>query len=141
MTMDPQALATGAEVEYWAGLLEGEVRLPRCEACGRWHWPAVWRCGDCGSWERAWYAVPPVGTVYSWTRTWHRFQGLDDLEPPFVTVLTTLDGGGHARLPGVLEGDETALAIGARVAGRVASTGWQGRVLPALRWTLEVDRG
>ena len=125
----------GAEGRYWDALAEGRLELPRCAGCGRWHWPAVWRCGDCGSWEHGWTATRLAGSVFSWTRTWHKFGGAEGLETPFVTALVTL-ADAPVRLLGVVEGDETALRIGAPVSGRVGRTPFGEAAIPAIRWSL-----
>ena len=125
----------GAEGRYWDALAEGRLELPRCAGCGRWHWPAVWRCGDCGSWEHDWTATRLAGSVFSWTRTWHKFGGAEGLETPFVTVLVTL-ADAPVRLLGVVEGDETSLRIGAPVSGRVGRTPFGEAAIPAIRWSL-----
>lgn len=100
-------------------------------------WPAVWRCGDCGSWEHAWFDVEPVGQVYTWSRTWHRFPGLESLGAPFISLVVTIDGTDGRRLTGILEGDDAAIRIDARVRGRIATVEVAGRVVPALRWRVE----
>jgi uncharacterized protein len=125
----------GAEGPYWLALAEGRLVLPRCEGCGTWHWPAVWRCGDCGSWQHSWHEQPLAGRVFAWTRTHHRFAGTEGLALPYVTALVLLDSV-PIRLVGLVEGDETALATDARVTGRAARTAFGGETIPSIRWTL-----
>jgi uncharacterized protein len=126
----------GADGPYWTALAEGRLLLPRCTLCRRWHWPAVFRCGACGTWEPKWEPAEMRGAIYAWTRTWHAFGGTEGLEVPFVSVLVNLPRAGDVRLLGLLEGDATALSIGAAVQGRVVSATIGGRTMPALRWTL-----
>jgi uncharacterized protein len=137
MQTQPQMVTgqLGAEGPYWLALAEGRLVLPRCEGCGTWHWPAVWRCGDCGSWQHAWHEQPLAGTVFAWTRTHHRFSGTEGLALPYVTALVLLDTV-PIRLIGLLEGDESALATDARVTGRAARTAFGGETIPSIRWTL-----
>ncbi len=125
----------GAEGPYWDALAAGQLVLPRCEGCGKWHWPAVWRCGECGSWDHGWHEQPFAGTIYTWTRTHHRFAGTEGLDLPFVTALVLLDNV-PIRLNGLLEGPELALAIGARVTGRASATRFGTDTIPSIRWTL-----
>ena len=125
----------GAEGRYWRALIEGHLELPRCAGCGHWHWPAVWRCGRCGSWEHDWRPQPLAGAIFSHTRTHHPFGGTEAFAKPFTTVLVALDSV-PVRLIGVLEGDETGLAIGAPVTGRVDRTRFDQAEIPALRWSL-----
>ena len=134
--IDAAALTSGADQAYFEGLAEGEVRLQVCKGCGKHHWPAVFRCPDCGSWDQAWKPVAPRGRIYSWTRTWHAFTGLEAFKPPFVSLVVRLYDVPSVRLLGVLEGNETGLEIGAPVSGRVHSISFQGAVIPALVWSL-----
>lgn len=74
------------------------------------------------------------GKIYTWTRTWHGFGGLEALDKPFVSVVVALDGGGGARLMGILDGDTEGVAIGQAVVGGVAETPFGGEAVPAIRW-------
>ena len=130
---DAAALSTGADGPYWSALLEGRLQLQRCAACKQWHWPAVWRCSHCGSWEQSWEDVSLRGKVYSWTRTWHAFAGIEHLAKPFVIAVVKLDGGGGARLVGIVD-DNADVAIGDAVAGCVGETPYDGASIPALKW-------
>ena len=125
----------GAEGRYWDALLEGHLELPRCKSCDHWHWPAVWRCGECGSWDQEWVEQLLTGTIFSWTRTHHAFGGTEGIEKPFVSVLATLDSV-PVRLIGLLKGEETNLAIGAKVSGNIGKTQFGENQIPAIRWSL-----
>lgn len=134
---NPAARAvTGADQGYWQALAEGRLDLPRCAGCGRWHWPAVWRCGECGSWEHAWVPVPLTGEIFTWTRTWHPFGGLEEIGVPFVTAVVALDDAPPLRMVGIYD-DGGEIAIGLRVEGRVGQTPFGGQSVPALRWRRE----
>ncbi|PKP82740.1 MAG: DNA-binding protein [Alphaproteobacteria bacterium HGW-Alphaproteobacteria-18] len=126
--------STGADGPYWDGLARGQLMLPVCGGCGRWHWPAVWRCGDCGSWDHGWQQVVPAGRIYSWTRNWHPFGGLESLKVPFLIGIIELEAAGGARLMGLVEEAGTPVKIGAPVAGTFGSTMYAGRAVPAIHW-------
>jgi uncharacterized OB-fold protein len=132
-------ISTGADQPYWDALAEGRLEMPRCAGCGRWQWPAVWRCGECGSWEQTWHELPLRGEVYTWTRTWHPFGGAEDIGVPFVSLVVRLPQAGDRRLVGILEGDSAGLSIGAAVTGSVSATRVWNDDIPAIRWRL--DRG
>jgi uncharacterized OB-fold protein len=121
--MERQIIRGGiaADEAYWDFLDQGEFRLPRCADCKRWMWPANFRCGECGSWEQEWVEREKAGTVYSWTRTWYPFEHVEaraeDL--PYSVALVEVPDSGGARVIGVVQGDETGLHVGARVAGTI----------------------
>ena len=125
----------GAEGRYFDALIEGRLELPRCEGCGLWHWPAVWRCGECGSSAQTWHQRELKGSVFTYTRTHHPFGGTEGLTIPFTTLLVSIDDT-TIRLVGVLEGPEEGLRIGALVAGRIDRTTFGTAEIPSLRWRL-----
>lgn len=128
------ALSVGAEAEYWDGLLAGELLLQRCADCRAWHWPAVFRCAACGSWEHIWEKAALTGQVYSWTRSWHPFGGLEAIDKPFVIAVVQLDGGGRARLVGIMD-DPGGVRIGQPVTGRITATPFGDGAVPSIRWS------
>ncbi len=134
-------VSAGADQPYWDGLAEGRLVMPHCAGCGRWHWPAVWRCGDCGSWDQAWTSLDPAGSIYTWTRTWHPFPGTEALGSPFVSLVVEIAGAQGRRLTGLLEGDDRRLAIGARVRGRLTENQVAGRSIPSIRWRIVDENG
>jgi uncharacterized protein len=125
----------GAEGPYWDALSEGQLLLPSCRDCGTWHWPAVWRCGACGSWQQDWHELRLTGSVFTWTRTHHRFGGTEGLALPYVTALVSL-ADVPVRLQGLIEGDEADLHIGAAVTGRIDRTRFGDEHIPSIRWSL-----
>ena len=140
MTLPHPRISGGiaADEAYWAGLEAGEFRLPRCAGCGRWTWPAHFRCGRCGSWEFDWNKVEPDGVVYSWTRTWYAFDRTKEraADVPYVVVLAEVAGAGGARVLGVLDGDDAGLKIGAAVRGTILPAQDKAKGYPSLVWSL-----
>lgn len=128
----------GADDEYWRGLEQGEFKLPRCTGCGRWTWPAHYRCGKCGSWDFEWIRLEPVGTVYSWTRSWYAFDRVKEraADVPYVTILAEIPAAGGARVMGVLHGNEDGLRIGAPVRGVIAPPSEKSKGYPSILWEL-----
>ena len=131
----PAELADGPEAPWWQGLAAGRLMMPRCRDCGRWYWPAVYRCGACGSWEQGWEAVAPRGVIYTWTRTHQNFQGLDRIRHPFASVVVTVDDVG-VQLMGMLAlaAADTPVAIGDRVTGRFDWIEARRGTIPVLVW-------
>jgi hypothetical protein len=52
------------DVPFYRGLLEGELRLNRCDDCGEWHTPPRAFCPACWSERVAARPVSGRGTVY-----------------------------------------------------------------------------
>ena len=124
----------GADNEYWNGLERGVLRVQQCTSCGQWHIPAVWRCGECSSWELSWKTVEPKGKVYAWTRTWHQFGAPPELGLPFVIATVELEGTGGRRLFGSMVDPGVEICIGLPVVGEIIQTTFEGETIPALRW-------
>lgn len=126
----------GADRAYWDALASGVVKMQQCAGCEKWNWPAVWRCGECGSWEHRWSEVEPKGRIFSWTRTWHDFGAPAELGLPFVSVVVELDGAGGKRLIGTLSDQDAEIKIGQAVIGEIQPVSFEGESIPALRWRL-----
>jgi uncharacterized OB-fold protein len=132
----------GADEEYWLALERSEFRAPRCSECEQWMWPAQFRCGKCGSWEIAWDQIEPLGTIYTWTRN-HAISDAvkerrEDL--PFVTILVELPQAGLIRVPGVLEGSEEGLYIGASVTGNIRPADEKTKNYATMVWRLADEK-
>jgi uncharacterized OB-fold protein len=122
---------------HFEGLGKGQVRIPRCDKCQHWTWPAEWRCGECGSWDFHWETVEnPEGVIYAWTRTHYSFSDTFKDMLPFVSVLVELPNAGKKRLVGILVGDTTGVKIGARVKPEFQKPSERTHNLPALWWRL-----
>lgn len=128
--------AAAADAPYWEALAEGRLVMQHCQGCGEWKWPAVSRCGDCGTWHPVWEEIPLTGVVFSWTKNWQPFGGTEGIGVPFVSVLAALPQAGNKRLLGLFEGDDSKLDIDLPLKGRVDRTSFAGEQIPAIRWSL-----
>lgn len=137
MADEAVSFTSGADQPFFEGLMRGEVCVPACKGCGRWHWPAVFRCSDCGSWDMTWKSVSPKGCIYAWTRTWHKFAGAEAFVPPYVSVVVELSDAPGVRLLGTLAGTDGSFGIGSPVRGRPAAVQSGGVAVPTLSWELE----
>ena len=128
-------LHDGPDRPYWVALSNGRLELPRCATCGTWQWPAVDRCGACGSDNIIWVEREMKGTVFSWTRTWHRFGLTEGLDLPFISIVASVADCG-VRLLGRLEDDiDTDPAIDAPITGHIGATRVLDRDIPTIIWT------
>lgn len=131
---------------YWEGLEDGVLQLPRCSGCSRSRWESIggvlgWptvRCGNCGTWDMDWVAVPMTGTIYSWGRSNQVFGGMEARRDqiPYVTLDVELDAPEGPRVLGVLKGPADELRVGARVTGSIDPPSVVTKGYAGLRWTL-----
>lgn len=130
----------GLDAPHWEGLKDGKLLLQRCLSCARWVWSPRPICPSCHSFEIAWEAVEPVGTVYSWTRTWQPFTRESTGHLPYTVVLVELPDAGSSRVLGVLaHADGVTPTIGATVYGKIEQP-LDERHWPLMRWYLDGDQ-
>ncbi|MFL6206325.1 MAG: Zn-ribbon domain-containing OB-fold protein [Acidimicrobiales bacterium] len=98
---------------FWAGLGDGRLLLPVCDACGHHIWyPRGW-CPVCGNDEVTWTEHSGRGTVYARTIL-HRSMGPWAEAAPFVIAYVELDEGPRV-LTNVVVEEPTDVAVGAAV--------------------------
>lgn len=130
----------GLDAAHWDGLLAGELRLQRCRHCAAWIWAPLPICPSCHSFDLAWEAVEPVGTIYSWTRTWQPFTPEASGHLPYVNVLVELPAAGNRRIVGVLaHADGSTPRIGAAVRGTIESPPDDAH-WPLVRWEITEEQ-
>jgi len=98
---------------FWSALESGELRLPRCAACGLWRWYPLETGPHCSGATTEWASLPGTGTVFTYTTVRRPFLPEATLEEvPFVVVLVDLDGADGVRLLGNLaEGVEPRIGM------------------------------
>ena len=80
---------------YWQAAHQRELKLPRCEACAKFHFYPRSACPHCGSTKLAWHKVSGKGEVYSFTVV-HRAPSKGFAEQvPYVVAVVTLAEGPH----------------------------------------------
>ena len=89
----------GPTAEYWAGASRGELRIPRCEGCGRWCWYPRERCRHCDGRAFRWETTSGRGTLFSWVVVTHPFLPQFADLVPFVPALVALDEDAAVRIP------------------------------------------
>jgi len=97
----------------WERAIEaGELRFPRCDACGRWNWYPLPRCRSCGADAQRWTAVAPKGILYSWTRVHRAFARESVADLPYVTGIVDITGAPGVRLVCLQQAGENSPRIG-----------------------------
>lgn len=111
----PRPKLDGPEKPFWDGLREGEIRVQRCENCGRHRFPASRYCPHCHSPEFQWEAVAGEGEVESFC-VFHKayFPGFVP-EMPYAVLQVKLDSGVRFFSNPAKGEDKNALAVGTRV--------------------------
>jgi uncharacterized protein len=80
---------------YWEAAARGELQLPRCTACSRFHFYPRATCPHCGADTLTWQAVSGAGEVYSFTVVQRApSKGFETLVP-YVVAVVALDEGPH----------------------------------------------
>jgi uncharacterized OB-fold protein len=97
----PQRLAAKPEPRpsvtsqpFWTGCAAGELRLPRCRACGTVHFYPRPACPGCGGDDLEWIVASGRGTVHSTTVVHRSFWGdAWAADVPYEVALIRLDEG------------------------------------------------
>lgn len=85
---------------FWAGTAAGELRIQRCEGCGRLRHPPGPRCPACGAAKPGYQVAAGTGQIYSYVV--HHHPPVPGKQLPFVVALVTLTEG--VRMVGELLG-------------------------------------
>jgi uncharacterized OB-fold protein len=85
--------------EFWAGAARGELRIPRCDSCGRLRWYPEEQCRHCKGEPFTWETMSGRGTLFSWVVVTHPFLPQFGELVPFVPALVALDEDPSVRIP------------------------------------------
>lgn len=93
MTMKrPDRILGPGHDEFWQWCERQELRLQRCDDCGKLAWPVVQRCEHCGNQRFQWQAMSGKGRLVSWCRfDQDYYRGT--LKLPYWTILVELEEG------------------------------------------------
>jgi len=81
---------------FWDGCRAGELRIPRCERCGRWVWYPAPVCPDCDGERHVWTATAGRASLFTWVTVHRAF--LPGYRVPYVTALVALAEDPRVRL-------------------------------------------
>jgi len=87
---------------FWEGCRAGQLRIPRCQDCGRFVWYPASTCPGCGGVRHAWTPVSGRGRVFTWVRVHRAFLPGYAAHVPFVTALVELEEDARVRLATIL---------------------------------------
>jgi uncharacterized OB-fold protein len=78
---------------FWEGTRQHELRLQRCNVCGRHWFPPAYRCPSCLSTDYAWVRASGRGRIWSWIRMWQRYFPAFEAELPYNVAYVELEEG------------------------------------------------
>jgi uncharacterized OB-fold protein len=87
---------------FWAGLAAGELRIQRCQDCGRRRLPPRPMCPYCHSLRSEWESIAPTGTIWSFVVVHPPVLPVFAAATPYNVINVTLDADPTIRLIGNL---------------------------------------
>ena len=75
---------------FWDGLAGGELRVQRCEGCGRHRFPPMPSCPWCGATGFTIVTSTGAGTVYSWITVHRSFDARWADDVPYTVAVVEL---------------------------------------------------
>ena len=114
---------------FWEGAAAGELRYPRCSACGQADFPAAPHCRFCLEYSLVWEVSAGRGIVYSYTVVWRPVT--PDFVTPYAPAIVLLDEG-YSMMTNLIGLDTDDLAVDLRVQVECAALA-DGPTLPYFR--------
>ena len=94
---------------FWEGCRAGELRIPRCEACGKLVWYPQLACPRCGGERMPWTKVTGRGRLFTWVRVHRAFLPGFEERVPYLTALVELEDDPAVRLATLLDAPDSAV--------------------------------
>ncbi len=98
---------------YWEGLRQGELRIQRCDACGRAVFYPRALCPHCHAATLSWIVASGRGTLYSYTVVHQAFGPFAAVTPFFVAIVELEEG--VRMMTRIIDAPRERIAIGAAV--------------------------
>ena len=92
MPQRPLPQPTPETQEFWEGAKRHELRLQRCNACGRAYFFPRPFCPNCGSGDVAWFTATGKGRLYSYVISERPAPGFKDWVPYVIAVVELEEG-------------------------------------------------
>ena len=92
MPKRPLPEATPETREFWEGAKRGELRIQRCNACGRAYFYPRPFCPFCSSKDVAWFTASGRGKLYSYVINHRPAYGFQDYVPYVIAVVELEEG-------------------------------------------------
>ena len=98
---------------YWEGLMQGELRIQRCDACKKAVFYPRSICPHCFADQLSWIVASGRGTIYSYTVA-HQAFGAFASDVPFIVIIVELEEGARI-MSRLLDAPRSQVKIGADV--------------------------
>lgn len=108
MSRIPSPAVTSETAQFWSKANEGQMMVPQCKSCGKFHWYPRANCPFCSSDQVELKPAIGNGTIYSFSVS---RRGKSD---SYVIAYVTLDEG-VTMMTNIVNADATKLAIGQKV--------------------------
>ncbi|HUE38442.1 MAG TPA: OB-fold domain-containing protein, partial [Candidatus Binatia bacterium] len=93
---------------FWEGCRAGELRIPRCDACGKLVWYPQPSCPRCAGENMPWTRVSGRGRLFTWVRVHRAFLPGFEKRVPYLTALVELEEDSAVRLATLLDAPDGA---------------------------------
>lgn len=110
---------------FWEGCREGELRIPKCEACGNtWFYPTP-RCTACLAPAGSWVVASGRGSLYSFTTVSRPLHQSLAAAVPYIVAVVELEEG-IRMMANLKEATEDTAKIGMPLVARYQDlpSGW-----------------
>ena len=83
---------TPDSLPFWEGTKQHDLRIQRCDQCGRFNFPPRMYCPQCLSERMGWVQAGGRGKLYSYVISHRAAPGFEE-EAPYVIAVVELDEG------------------------------------------------
>jgi uncharacterized OB-fold protein len=115
---------------FWEGLARGELRIQRCDSCGKAVFYPRSICPHCFADRLSWITASGRGTIYSYTVA-HQAFGPFAADAPFVVAIVELEEGVRM-MTRIIDAPRERVAVGVPVRVNFAKAG-EDLTLPYFR--------
>lgn len=122
----PQPTVDAVNAPFWASVKDRRMALPRCGACGSFHWPPYDRCPHCLADRLDWVPVAGAGRIFSFVVYHQLYHPAFEAALPYNVAIIELDEG--PRLVSTVAAAREHIRIGGRVRAEYQDLG-EGNIL------------
>ncbi len=84
--------------DFWEGTRQGEIRLPKCQECNKFHWYLSPLCPFCQSPNIKWQALTSQPRLFTWTCVRQNLTQIFAVRGSYIVALVAYDEAPNLRL-------------------------------------------